>query len=169
VRQSANSSKKGCWSTCLDAGRWWRACADVADAYQLRAHLEAYGARLAATRASELDLARLTELVQRMRNFALADELDGLVNADVEFHRALCRVSGSRHLLQAWETLNPARWTMISGLRVSDLSLEQIAERHRPIVRALESGDPENAEGIVRTHILELGERVLAGLDHSAG
>jgi DNA-binding GntR family transcriptional regulator len=141
---------------------------DVADAYQMRAHLEAYGARLAATRASELDLARLTELVQRMRNFALADDLDGLVNADVEFHRELCRVSGSRHLLQAWETLNPARWTMISGLRVSDLSLEQIAERHRPIVKALESGNPENAEAIVRTHILELGERVLAGLDQSA-
>ena len=32
---------------------------DVADAYQLRAHLEAYGARLAATRASQEHLARL--------------------------------------------------------------------------------------------------------------
>jgi DNA-binding GntR family transcriptional regulator len=32
---------------------------DVADAYQLRAHLEAYGARLAATRASALQLAHL--------------------------------------------------------------------------------------------------------------
>ncbi|MBV8718203.1 MAG: GntR family transcriptional regulator [Chloroflexi bacterium] len=141
---------------------------DVADAYQLRAYLEAYGARLAATHATELDLARLTELIQCMRTFAVAEDLDGLVTADVEFHRELCRVSGSRHLLQAWETLNPARWTMISGLRVSDLSLEQIAERHRPIVTALESGRPEHAETIVRTHILELAERVLAGLDQSA-
>jgi DNA-binding GntR family transcriptional regulator len=140
---------------------------DVADAYQLRAHLEAYGARLAATRATELDLARMIDLVTRMREFAAAEDLDGLVAADVEFHRELCRISGSRRLLQAWETLNPARWTMISGLRVSDLSLEQIAERHRPIVAALESRKPENAERIVRSHILQLGERVLAGLDHT--
>jgi DNA-binding GntR family transcriptional regulator len=53
---------------------------------------------------------------------------------------------------------------LISGLRVSDMSLEQIAERHWPIVAALESRNSDTAEAIVRTHILELGERVLAGI-----
>ena len=137
---------------------------DVADAYQLRAHLEAYGARLAATRATPESLARLMELIQLMRECGVAQDLDGLVAADVEFHRQVCRASGSRRLLQLWETLNPARWTLITGLRVSDLSLEQIAERHWPILAALQSGKPDTAETIIRTHILELGERVLAGL-----
>jgi len=138
---------------------------DVADAYQLRAHLEAYGARLAAARASEASLARLPELIESMCGSAAADDLEGLVAADVEFHRQVCKASGSRRLLKAWETLNPERWTLISGLRVSDLSLAQIAERHWPILAALESRKPDHAESIIRGHILELGERVLAGLE----
>jgi DNA-binding GntR family transcriptional regulator len=138
---------------------------DVADAYALRAHLEAYGARLAAAKATEANLARLSDLIECMRKCGAADDLEGLVAADVEFHREVCRMSGSRRLIQAWETLNPARWTLISGLRVSDLSLEQIAERHWPILAALEARKPETAEEVMRTHILELGQRVLAGLD----
>jgi DNA-binding GntR family transcriptional regulator len=138
--------------------------ADVADAYQLRAHLEAYGARLAATRASEEHLARLLELIARMRASAVSEDLEGLVAADVEFHRCVCEASGSRRLLHAWETLNPARWTLVSGLRATDLSLEQIAERHWPILAALQSRKPDTAEIIIRSHILELGERVLSGL-----
>jgi DNA-binding GntR family transcriptional regulator len=137
---------------------------DVADAYQLRAHLEAYGARLAATRASEGQLANLLKMIKRMRKSAVANDLEGLVAADVEFHRLVCAASGSRRLLQAWETLNPARWTLVSGLRATDLSLEQIAERHWPILAALQSRKPDNAENIIRSHILELGERVVSGL-----
>jgi DNA-binding GntR family transcriptional regulator len=139
--------------------------ADVADAYQLRAHLEAYGARLAATHASEEHFARLLEMIERMRECATGNDLEGLVAADVEFHRSVCEASGSRWLLQAWETLNPARWTLVSGLRATDLSLEQIAERHWPILAALQSRKPDNVENIIRSHILELGERVLSGLD----
>jgi DNA-binding GntR family transcriptional regulator len=137
---------------------------DVADAYQLRAHLEAYGARLAASRATEEQLTRMLEMIERMRASAVAGDLDQLVARDVEFHRLVCEASSSRGLLQAWETLNPARWTLVSGLRATDLSLEQIAERHWPILAAIESRKPDHAESIIRSHILELGERVLAGL-----
>ena len=141
---------------------------DVADAYQLRAHLEAYGARLAATRATEAQLARLLEMIERMRQSAVANDLEGLVAADVEFHRLVCEAASSRRLLQLWETLNPAGWTLVSGLSAIDLSLEQIAERHRPILAALQSRTPDHAENIIRCHILELGERVLSGLAETA-
>jgi DNA-binding GntR family transcriptional regulator len=67
---------------------------DVADADQLRAHLEAFGARLAATRASEDQLTRLLELIERMRECAASHDLEGLVVADVEFHRSVCVLSG---------------------------------------------------------------------------
>lgn len=138
---------------------------DVADAYQLRAYLEAYGARLAATRANDASLGQLLQLIERMREYAAAEDLERLVAADVEFHQEMCRAAGSRQLLQAWQALNPAQLTMITGLRVGDLSLEQIAERHWPIVAALKSRKPDVAESIIRAHILELGDRVLAGLD----
>lgn len=138
---------------------------DVFDAYRLRAHLEAFGAGLAAHRVSDAQLDALSELIQVMRARADADDLAGLVAADVEFHRLLCELSGSRRLVQVWQSLNPERWTLLSGLRARDLSLEQIAERHWPIVAALRSRRPETAESIVRTHILELADHVVAALD----
>src|SRR4051794_15922744 len=64
--------------------------ADVADAYQLRAHLEGYGARLAATRATDAQLSELAMFIERMRDCAVAGDLAALVAADVEFHRSLC-------------------------------------------------------------------------------
>jgi DNA-binding GntR family transcriptional regulator len=141
---------------------------DIEDGYQLRAHLEAYAGHLAAKRATRENLQTLLQLIERMRECAAAVDLDGLVAADVEFHRQVCRASGSRRLLHMWETLNPARWTMLTSLRASDLSLEQIAERHCPILAALESRKPDIAEDVIRTHVLALGERVLAGLPQAA-
>jgi DNA-binding GntR family transcriptional regulator len=141
---------------------------DVWDAYRLRAHLEAYAASLAAARASDQHVAQLSELIERMRRSAAADDLAGLLAADVDFHRLLCEASGSRRLVQVWRSLDPERWTLLSGLRARGLSLAQLAERHWPIVAALGSRTPETAEGIVRTHILELAEHVLGALDASS-
>lgn len=140
---------------------------DVADAYQLRAHLEAYGAGLAAVRATEEQLAALGALIDRMRAFAARGDLVQLVVADVEFHRMLCELSGSPRLVQAWQGLNPERWTLLSGLRATELSLEQIAERHWPIVAALRARNAEKAQAVIRSHILELAERVLHAFDQT--
>jgi DNA-binding GntR family transcriptional regulator len=138
---------------------------DVADAYQLRAHLEAYAARLAAVRATDVQLNAMLELIERMRTHAAAQDLSGLLAADVAFHRLLCEAAGSRRLLQLWDSLNPERWTLLSGLRATgELSLEQLAERHWPILAVLQSRNPERADAIIRSHILELAARVLAGL-----
>jgi DNA-binding GntR family transcriptional regulator len=141
---------------------------DVLDAYRLRAHLEAYAAALAAARVDEAELAQLSTLVERMRLSAASEDLTELLAADVEFHRVLCQVSGSRRLVQVWRSLDPERWTLLSGLRATGLSLAQLAERHWPIVAALRSHLPEKAETIVRTHILELAEHVVSALDASA-
>jgi DNA-binding GntR family transcriptional regulator len=141
---------------------------DVADAYALRAHLEAYGARLAASRASEAHLSRLAEMLERMRACAAADDLPGLVAADVEFHRRLCQAAGSRGLVQAWESLNPERWTLLSGLTATDFSLTELADRHQPVLAALQARQPHKADLTIRQHILELATSVLAGLDAAA-
>ncbi|MGI9145350.1 MAG: GntR family transcriptional regulator [Chloroflexota bacterium] len=138
---------------------------DVEDAYSLRAHLEAYAARLAATVASQAQLAGLAEMLERMRSCASADDLAGLVTADVEFHRRLCQAAGSRRLVQLWDSLNPERWTLFSGLKATSLSLSEIADRHWPVLAALEARKPDSAEQVIRQHILELAARVLAGLD----
>lgn len=49
--------------------------------------------------------------------------------------------------------------TMLGGRTSAD-----IAARHRPLLDALATGDPERAEAAVRRHILELADELSASL-----
>lgn len=134
---------------------------EVRDIYYLRAHLEAYAIRLAVTRITPADLAALEELLLRMRECAGRDDLPGLIAADVQFHAAICRASGSQRLYQLWDSLNPRNWTLLTSLKATGYTLPQIAERHAPVLAALRARDPERAEVEVRRHIAELADNVL--------
>jgi DNA-binding GntR family transcriptional regulator len=138
---------------------------EVADVYSLRAHLEAYAVRLAVVHASPDDFAALEQLIEEMLSCAERDDLPGVIAADVQFHARLCQASGSRRLPLLWDGLNPQSWTLLTGLKAVGYTLRHIAERHRPVLAALESRDPDRAEAEIRRHILELANDVLARLD----
>ena len=135
---------------------------EVLDVYRLRAHLEAYGIRLAAPRATNADLDLLDDLIGRMRDYAARDDPRPLINTDVEFHRSICRLSGSKPLLRLWESLNPHCWTLLTSLKATEYGLSDIAERHCVVLDALRSRDPDRAEAEIRRHIVELAEHVVA-------
>ncbi|HZW31957.1 MAG TPA: GntR family transcriptional regulator [Isosphaeraceae bacterium] len=138
--------------------------AEVRDVYHVRAHLERYAARLAATRVTDADLAALARLIDEMRACAARDDLEALITADVAFHEQICRASGSRRTLQLWNSLNPQCWTLLTSLRATEYTLAEIAERHVPVLAALQARDPERAEAEIARHIIELAETVLGHL-----
>jgi len=142
---------------------------EVRDVYHMRVHLEAYAARLAASCITADELATLGELVSRMSECAERDNLEGLAAADVEFHALICRASGSKRLFQLWDSLNPHSWTLLTSLRVWEYTLVQFAERHRPVLAALQSRDADRAEAEIRRHINELADRVLDHLNDRDG
>jgi DNA-binding GntR family transcriptional regulator len=133
----------------------------VLDAYAVRAQLEGFAARLAAQRITLADLAHLDELLNRMREHARSGHASSLLRADVSFHEHICLVSGNRVLLRLWHSLGPHAWTLFSGAQVHDYTLEQLAERHRPIIDALCAGDPDSAERIGNAHTLELAQNIV--------
>jgi DNA-binding GntR family transcriptional regulator len=138
---------------------------DIVDIYYLRAHLEAYAVRLAMERAVPEDFIMLDEMVTRMCQCAAQNDVAGLVTADTEFHAAICKAARSKHLQTLWESLNPRSWTLLTNLVVTeDFGLPQIAERHRSVLAALRSGDPDGAEKAIRHHIIELAEHVVVHL-----
>lgn len=142
---------------------------EVRDAYALRAHLETYAARLAVERATDDDFRRLEDSLQQMRERAASDDLRGLIAADVEFHRHILQSSGSKRVRHLWDGLNPHSWTLLTGVRATEYSLAQIAERHVPVLDALRLRDPNLAETAVRDHILELANTVLNHLTTEEG
>lgn len=141
---------------------------EVLDIYQLRAHLEKYAVCRAATRLDNADLQALAKLIDDMVVSAAADDLTGLIAADVQFHARICQASKSKHLVQLWESLNPHCWTLLSSIKATDYTLTEIAARHRPLLAYLRAGDADRAEAEIERHIVELATRVVAHLEEDS-
>ncbi|MCC3275648.1 MULTISPECIES: FadR/GntR family transcriptional regulator [unclassified Arthrobacter] len=62
---------------------------------ELRVGVEPVAAAGAARRASDVDRARLVELAAELRRLGEAGELEGFLQADIEFHTLLLRASGN--------------------------------------------------------------------------
>ena len=134
------------------------------EVYTLRAHLEVMAARLAVHRLTDDDLAALNRLLQEMIEAGRHHDRKRLTWCDVRFHELLCERSGHQLLLQTWRGVNPLSWTLFTLTVLRDRDLVEIAERHRPILEALQSRDLAAVERAISDHILQLGEEVSHGL-----
>ena len=137
----------------------------VQDTYAVRAELDGFAARLAASRITDEQLAQLDALIATMRGQAEVGDNDRLLNTDVEFHRSIYLVAGNKVLLRAWASLGPHAWTLFSGIQLRGYSLRDLAERHLPIFDALRMRDPTAAERTATEHTLEIARNVLDHLD----
>lgn len=120
----------------------------VEDNAQIRAALEALGARLAARAVSEEHLARLRRLNDEMR--ALAEHDDAYASLNREFHFTVYEAAASPMLLSMMRLVWQA---MPDGPKVSRTHRESV-QQHDDLVEALAAGDAERAAAITAAHIL---------------
>jgi DNA-binding GntR family transcriptional regulator len=99
-----------------------------------------------------------------MRRSAARDDSRGAVDADFAFHLTIVDASGNSLLKQFWERMRLATTTFLTVSR-SNRSLEELAERHTPLIDALRAHDPIRAEAAMRRHIEEPGEWLRASLE----
>ena len=128
---------------------------EIAESYPVRAVLEELAAKLAAERLAGAS-APLGAEIDAMRAAAVDGDLHRFVRHDVAFHRVFVEASANRTLIQVWESLHVhlrTRFTLIQ--RLEDLA--EVAESHVPIMEALDAGDAERAERLVREHIEGFG------------
>jgi DNA-binding GntR family transcriptional regulator len=137
----------------------------VLDAYTVRAELEGFAARLAAQWIGPADLEHLAELLKVMQQHARAHDAEALLQADVAFHKCICTLAGNRVLLRLWTSVGPHAWTLFSVAQLRGYTLEALAERHRPIIEALRTGAPAQAERAATEHILEIARNIVEHLD----
>jgi GntR family transcriptional regulator, transcriptional repressor for pyruvate dehydrogenase complex len=134
---------------------------------EVRSHLEVDSAGLAASRRDDRAVARLNELVERMR--AADTDIDAYVNADIEFHLAIAEATGNevmanlvrsiQSLLRVWA----ARVLQSAGETASSL------EMHVPIVEAIERKDVDAAREAMAAHMERAYARLRATLDTLEG
>lgn len=114
---------------------------------EVRSIVEPAGARLAATRREEADLAELRSALERMAE--AGDDAVEVVEADLAFHRALLDAAHN-------ELLSRMEVVIEAGLRARDAVVHSgenwpdSVPVHRAILDAIEAGDGQAAEAAVQ-------------------
>jgi DNA-binding GntR family transcriptional regulator len=132
----------------------------IIEMIEMWAALESMAARLATVNASDQEIAGLRHLFDEFRNSAPKDHLEEYSDANIAFHQAIIRLSGSHLMGKTLDNL----FIHVRAIRRLTISQRDRAERsivdHMKIIDALERRDTELAERMVRQHSLDLAAHV---------
>jgi DNA-binding GntR family transcriptional regulator len=127
---------------------------ELRQAFPVRAALEALAARLAAPLITAAELARLDALLDEMTAAARAADPLAQAHANARFHATIVAAAANETLERQWSLLEPFARTYLTSVQ-ADADLEELAERHRPIVAALRTHDGEIASRVMHDHLIE--------------
>jgi DNA-binding GntR family transcriptional regulator len=132
----------------------------IVEMIEMWAAIESMAARLATQSASDEDIAGLRKMFDEFRTQAPAEHITEYSDANIAFHQAIIRLSGSHLMGQTLENL----FIHVRAIRRLTISQADRASRsivdHMRIIEALEKRDTELAERLVRQHSLDLAAYV---------
>ena len=138
---------------------------DLHDQYELRALLEGFAARRAAERITKDELELLRESCVRFDGLHPNEDLRGVVQENLLFHNAILAVADSdrltalvRKVIELPLVYNSYRWYSPEQMRMS-------VHYHHQIVRALEDRDADRAELIMKEHLFEARDLLVAHVE----
>jgi len=139
--------------------------AELTEAIEVRAELEALAGRLAAERRTEQCVTDLEELYVAMDEAAdRGDAHDQALN-NTRFHARIVRASHNETLYRQWSMLEPFSRTYVTA-SVPGMDLHWLSRRHAPILEAIRNQDPELAAQLSREHAAEAAV-LIEGLDRT--
>lgn len=126
---------------------------EVEDVYLVRGPLEALAARLAARRITEDEVARLTLVLESMREAIGEERTDLIVNANGAFHAEIYRAAGSPTLSRLLNDLRDFVRRFSSEAFASPQRAHTVLEEHEAVLEALRRGDEDAAAAAAAAHI----------------
>lgn len=154
----------------------WLNLQDAEEIYSLREAIESLAVDYAIKHATAEQIDELGRLVETMAIQAERDYTQfEATDIDLDFHHTMCRISGHRRLLAAWEALNPQIRMLLlyHRTRLPDDFRERGVEWHHQIVDALRQRNAELAQQLLRKHLAasfqSLAESFPKDTDEAAG
>jgi DNA-binding GntR family transcriptional regulator len=137
---------------------------DLDDLYLLRALLESFAARLAATRITDDEIAELRASNERFVALRARDDIVELVRENVRFHDVILAAARSERLAQMVRGVVQLPLVYRSYVWYSP-DQKLISEHyHRQLTAALAAREPERAELVMKEHVLEARDFLVARL-----
>lgn len=130
---------------------------ELARLFEVREMLEGLSARRAATRITQEEVKRLTQMFRRLDLSPTPEALARYIDRDRYFHRRLVEVSGNQHLAHAIDSVNLMIFTYQHGLARPP---KETIQEHWAILDALRRRDPEASEAAMRVHMRRSVERM---------
>ena len=137
---------------------------ELADLYDLRALLEGYAARRAASRIGAAQLEVLQQSLEEFDDARLAQDRQAISAANLRFHFTIVEASGADRLAKVVRSAVEVPLVYRSFYLFSEEETELSEIMHRRIAAALAAGDAERAELLMKEHIFEGRDQLLAHL-----
>ena len=135
---------------------------EIREVYEVRAGLEGFAARLAAERATDAELARISAIHQEYVDKVNTESRGHLVEHNDEFHNAVIASAKNTALAELIRRNSQYYFIhRISGFLTDDEVRASIAG-HEELVQALLARDPDLAERAARLRVLDGLAKVLA-------
>jgi DNA-binding GntR family transcriptional regulator len=142
---------------------------DIEETYAVRVALEGLAARHATERLTAADLADIGKLFEQMAQAQEANDLKSFIAADREFHLRLYAASGRDNLVRLISELVNRSQRYAPYVYGAWQPLDIALRAHKPLLDAIEAGDPMLVEERTREHMSAAGARLLASAQREVG
>ncbi len=133
---------------------------DILNTYTTRGVLEGYAASCVSKLFGKNELEKLYGMCEKMRHLAEGGENVKLIDLGDEFHNAIFAGYDNTQLVKFTDTLSIKSHLMFSKYWPKLYLPNQIEQRHKKIVDAIESKDRQKIEKTIRNHYIETGEKI---------
>lgn len=127
---------------------------DLAHMVTMRAGLEGLAGRLVAASITDAEIAALSRHIAQMEALARRGLTAEWRDHDWRFHETIIVLSGNPHLLSAWRSISNLVRLFLHTHPGFVQEVGQVLSNHDRILAALASGDPDEAERVVRAVLL---------------
>lgn len=139
-----------------------RTRAELEDLLDLQEALETLAARRAAERVTGPAVARMNDLIKAHGAALQRRDLDGVLSAHEELHRAIAAASGSALLAQAVDLVRTHLQPLqVRGLRSRERATRSFREMAK-VTAAIRARDPARAEAAMREHLASVRADVVS-------
>ena len=126
---------------------------EIRDIFAVRAALETLAAQRLCTLEDRSDAVAVLRAALEHMGVEAGHGIDRGIEADLEFHRILCRLTGNEPLLHSWEQLEGSiRMSIMWGGKERGIKNMNV-ERHAEIVDAIASADADLAAKVIKEHM----------------
>ena len=135
---------------------------DLKEIMTVRCALEELAIHLAVKNITPEKIARLEAIVKVMKKAVKDNDTERIFNADLEFHKMLCRLSENSRLLKAWTPLASQIRICLKMEYPFFTTGDDFVETHQPIIEAIRKGRSKEAAQILNNHIYGALKRISA-------